>query len=155
MQGHGHTGHMQVAAELLAVSDLKDDFMHLGPPTAAGQREGLSDTLGITRVDQRCEIDQQPVFLRRLKRTVGHGIGLNHQVVLINHQQRQRNAGKQGLKALGSTFGHGLTVVEYLVLQLQLMLVVTELGDQGVQRVVVLGNDGAYLGGNAGVQTQR
>ena len=143
---YGDSGHMQVAAKLLALGNLKDDFMHLGAASAARLLESQFHPLRIAGMDKRLEVDQQAVFFRRLKSPVRHGIGLHHEIVLIDHQQRQRNAGKQRLKPLGRALGHCLAVVENLVLQLQLMLVIAQLGHQRVQRIIVFGNDGLNIG---------
>ena len=59
--GHGHAGHMQVAAQLLVVGDLKDHLVHFCAPVR-GALKGLLDTQRILSMDKGLEVDQQPVF---------------------------------------------------------------------------------------------
>ena len=67
-------------------------------------------------------------MLAGLEQPVRHGVGLHHQVVLIDHHQGERHAGKQGLKALIGAFSHGLAVAQDFVLVFQLGLVGAQFG---------------------------
>ena len=97
---HGHGGNMQVTTQLVLLVDLKQHLMHFSAARGLGLLKRHGHALGITLVHKGFEVDQQPVFLGGLKGAVRHGIGLYHHVKLIEHQQGQRNAGKQGLEAL-------------------------------------------------------
>ena len=97
---HGHAGNMQVTAQLVLLVDLKQHLMHLSAARGLGLLKRHGHALGVALMHKGLEVDQQPVFFGGLKGTVRHGIGLHHHVELIEHQQGQRNAGKQGLEAL-------------------------------------------------------
>ena len=153
---NGDAGHMQVGAQLVLLGDVEADLVGLGAAQLACRNEGLAHALGVVRVHEGREIDQQPVMLGGLEGAVRHGVGLHHHVVLVHHQQGQGNAGKQGFEALGGAFGHGLAVVQHAVLDLQLALVVAQLGDQGLQRIV-FGLEGGetFDGGQVGAGRQQ
>ena len=130
---------MQVALHLAAVAQREDDFLRFAAAIAARRFKCQCDPFGVGGADVGHEGHQQPVMLHRLKGVMRHGIRLDDHVVLIQHQQRQGDAGKQRLKALGGAFGHGLAVVQYLVLDFQLVLVIAQFGNQCGQWVVVGG----------------
>ena len=86
--GHDHAGHMQVAAELEFFGDLEQNLVYLGASQRFGLLEGRGHALCVVDMHKGLEVDQQPVFFGGLKSAVSHGIGLDHHIVFINHQQR-------------------------------------------------------------------
>ena len=86
--------------------------------------------LNMAGTDKRHERGQGPICLAWLKGAQRHGIGLHHHVVLIDHHERQRDAGKKGLEPLGGALGGRLAVAQDLVLRLQLCLRCAQLCNQ-------------------------
>ncbi|BBL24908.1 hypothetical protein CT3_23630 [Comamonas terrigena NBRC 13299] len=145
--GDFDAGDVQVALHGMALGHRELHFVHFAAALLAGFQEGLGHAVGVFGHHKGHEGGQQPVLAGRLEGAVRHGVGLDDDVVLVDHQQRQRHAGEQRLEAFGRAFCHRLAVVQHLVLDFQLGLVVAQLGDQCGQRVV-----GAVLGGFPGVQ---
>ena len=159
LPGHFNAGNVQVALHGAAVAQVEDHFVHFAFALAAGQGEGLLHPVAVGGADKRHERGQQPVTALGLKGIERHGVGLDHHVVrIVQHQQRQRHAGKQGFKPLRGAFCHRLAVIEHLVLHLQLGLVVAQLGNQNGQGVVLGQLRGRFDGlerGEAGLLRQQ
>ena len=135
--GDLNAGDVQIGLNLLTAAQRKNDFVGLAVAGSARGFKCLSDTLCVCGADIRHKRHQQPVMPFRLERIVCHGIRLDDHVMLIQHQQRQWHAGEQCLKPLGCAFCHRLAVVQNFVLDLQFVLVVAQLGNQGRQGVIV------------------
>ena len=134
--GNLDAGDVQVTLHLFAVAQAEDHFLHFAAPGLARQHKTLGHAVAVDGADERHEGDKQPVMAFGLEGVVSHGIRLDDHVMLIEHQQGQWHTGEQGLEAFRGTLGHGLAVIQHLVLDFQLVLVVAQLGDQGRQRVV-------------------
>lgn len=127
---------VQVTLNLLAAAQRKYDLVRFAATLLTGTQKGLGHPFGVCGADKGHKRNQQPVMSFCLEGVVRHGIGLNDHVMLVEHQQRQGHAGEQRLKAFRSTFRYGLAVIQYFVLDFQLILVIAQLCNERCQRII-------------------
>jgi len=111
---------VQVAGQLAAVTDGEHHLGGLALAFALCLGQGLLHLADMGLAHKRHQRHQGAIGLGGLKAPVCHRIGLRHDVVLVDHHQRQGHAGEQGLETLRGALRVGLAVAQDLVLALQL-----------------------------------